>query len=130
MTIRKAAGLYGEITPGTYNIEFMNNGLADKAEFDVCNLDDLEELYHQFCMKNRLMVSTVLCVRKIAGLTVKDLNRSQLDQLKETLCAMDATLENRGCSIDELIKSHDRITDEEVYEYFGGTLFSEEDFYS
>lgn len=130
MTIGKAASLYGEITPGTYEIGFMNNGLADKAEFDVCDLDDLEELYLQLCMKNRLAVSAVLYVRKIAGLTVKDLNRSQLNQLKEALCAMDATLENRGCSIDELLTSHDRITDEEVYEYFDGTLFSEEDFYS
>jgi len=34
-----------------------------------------------------------------------------------------------GISLNELLESHDRITDEEVYEYFDGTLFSEEDFY-
>lgn len=36
----------------------------------------------------------------------------------------------QGISLDKLLESHDRITDEEVYEYFDGVLFSEDDFYS
>lgn len=55
--------------------------------------------------------------------------RDQLNQLKESLALLDAALENRSCSLDDLLESHDRITDEEVYEYYDGTLFSEEDSY-
>lgn len=63
-------------------------------------------------------------------MTVRDLNRDQLNQLKESLATLEND-ENRDCiSLNELLKFHDRITDVEVYEYFDGVLFSEDDFYS
>lgn len=129
MNIREAAQEYGDIPRGTYDIGFINSdGMNDKTEFFVDDLEDLVSLFGEFCRENGFTEDSVTHIERV-GLTVRELNRDQLNQLKESLALLDAALENRSRSLDELLESHDRITDEEVYEYFDGTLFSEEDFY-
>ena len=129
MNIREAAQEYGDIPRGTYDIGFINSdGMNDETEFFVDDLEDLVSLFGEFCRENGFTEDSVTHIERV-GLTVRELNRDQLNQLKESLALLDAALENRSRSLDELLESHDRITDEEVYEYFDGTLFSEEDFY-
>lgn len=129
MNIREAAQEYGDISRGTYDIGFINSdGVNDETEFFVDDLEDLVALFDEFCRENGFTEDSVTHIEKV-GLTVRELNRDQLNQLKESLALLDAALENRSRSLDELLESHDRITDEEVYEYFDGTLFSEGDFY-
>ena len=128
MNIREAAQEYGDISRGTYDIGFINSdGMNDETEFFVDDLEDLVTLFGEFCRENGLMGHSVTHIEKV-GLTVRDLNRDQLNQLKESLATLENDANGDGISLNELLESHDRITDEEVYEYFDGTLFSEEDF--
>lgn len=130
MNIREAAQEYGDISRGTYDIGFINSdGMNDETEFFVDDLEDLVALFDEFCRENGFTEDSVTHIEKV-GLTVRELNRDQLNQLKESLATLEND-ENRDCiSLNELLKSHDRITDVEVYEYFDGVLFSEDDFYS
>ena len=130
MNIREAAQEYGNISRGTYDIGFINSdGMNDETEFFVDDLEDLVALFDEFCRENGFTEDSVTHIEKV-GLTVRELNRDQLNQLKESLATLEND-ENRDCiSLNELLKSHDRITDVEVYEYFDGVLFSEDDFYS
>ena len=68
--------------------------------------------------------------QEYGGLTVRELNRDQLNQLKESLVILKSMETLKSVGINELMYSCDLITDEEVYEYYEGVLFSEEDFYS
>ena len=55
---------------------------------------------------------------------VHELNRDQLIQLKQSmLCDRDA-----GTSYGELAAADELVTDEEVYNKFCGTVFTEDDF--
>ena len=129
MNIREAAQEYGDISRGTYDIGFINSdGMNDETEFFVDDLEDLVALFSEFCRENGLAEDSVAYI-KIVGLTVRELNRDQLNQLKESLATLENDVNGDGISLNELLESHDRITDEEVYEYFDGTLFSEGDFY-
>lgn len=102
--------------------------MNDETEFFVDDLEDLVALFGEFCRENGFTEDSVTYIGRV-GLTVRELNRDQLNQLKESFALLDAALENRSCSLDDLLESHDRITDEEVYEYYDGTLFSEGDLY-
>ena len=129
MNIREAAQEYGDISRGTYDIGFINSdGMNDETEFFVDNLEDLVTLFSEFCRENGFTEDSVTYIG-IVGLTVRELNRDQLNQLKESLATLENDVNGDGISLNELLESHDRITDEEVYEYFDGTLFSEGDFY-
>ena len=131
MNIREAAQEYGDISRGIYNIGFINSdGMNDETEFFVDDLEDLVALFGEFCRENGFTEDSVTYIGRV-GLTVRELNRDQLNQFKESFALLEAAMENRSCSLDDLLESHDRITDEEVYEYYDGTLFSEseEDFY-
>lgn len=61
-------------------------------------------------------------------MTVHELNRNQLNQLKENILVeeMDATGDTP--SYRELMESHD-IPDEAVYEKYSGVDFTEDDFF-
>ena len=129
MNIREAAQEYGDISRGTYDIGFINSdGMNDETEFFVDDLEDLVALFGEFCRENGFTEDSVMHIERV-GLTVRELNRDQLNQLKESLATLENDANGDGISLNELLESHDRITDEEVYEYFDGTLFSEEDFY-
>ena len=129
MNIREVAQEYGDISRGTYDIGFINSdGMNDETEFFVDDLEDLVALFDEFCRENGFAEDSVTYIGRV-GLTVRELNRDQLNQLKESFALLDAALENRSCSLDDLLEYHDRITDEEVYEYYDGTLFAEEDSY-
>lgn len=130
MNIREAAQEYGDISRGTYDIGFINSdGMNDETEFFVDDLEDLVALFSEFCRENGFAEDSVTYI-KIVGLTVRELNRDQLNQLKESLATLENDANGDGISLNELLKSHDRIMDVEVYEYFDGVLFSEDDFYS
>lgn len=129
MNIREAAQEYGDISRGTYDIGFINSdGMNDETEFFVDDLEDLVSLFGEFCRENGFTEDSITHIERV-GLTVRELNRDQLNQLKESLATLENDANGDGISLNELLESHDRITDEEVYEYFDGTLFSEEDFY-
>ena len=129
MNIREAAQEYGDISRGTYDIGFINSdGMNDETDFFVDDLEDLVALFSEFCRENGFAEDSVTYIQ-IVGLTVRELNRDQLNQLKESLATLENDANGDGISLNELLESHDRITDEEVYEYFDGTLFSEGDFY-
>ena len=128
MNIREAAQEYGDISRGTYDIGFINSdGMNDETEFFVDDLEDLVALFGEFCRENGLMGHSITHIEKV-GLTVRVLNRDQLNQLKEGIVTLEKSNNGEGVSYEELLESHEQITDEEVYEYFEGVLFSEEDF--
>lgn len=131
MNIKKAAQEYGLILHGTYDIGFINvDGIEDETEFTVDDLSDLEKCFSVFCKENNVNNNDVLYVNRVGGLTVRELNRDQLNQLKESLVILKSMETLNSVGINELMCSCDLITDEEVYEYYEGVLFSEEDFYS
>lgn len=121
MNIREAAQEYGDIPRGTYDIGFINSdGMNDETEFFVDDLEDLVALFDEFCRENGFTEDSVTHIERV-GLTVRELNRDQLNQLKESLATLENDANGDGISL---------ITDVEVYEYFDGVLFSEDDFYS
>ena len=62
-------------------------------------------------------------------MSVKELNREQLDYLKQDLLTQ-RYIENGECpSYGELAWAVDNITDEEVFESYDGVDFVEEDFF-
>ena len=61
-------------------------------------------------------------------MTVRELNRDQLNELKEAFVTMEAENNKESVGYADLIEAHDRISDEEVFEYFDGTIFSNDDF--
>lgn len=61
-------------------------------------------------------------------MTVRELNRDQLNELKEAFVTMEAENNEESVGYGDLIEAHDRISDEEVFEYFDGTIFSNDDF--
>ena len=131
MNIASAACKYGLISHGTYDIGFTNSdGMEDETEFTVDDLPDLEKCFSIFCKENNVDKNNVLYVRRVGDLTVRELNRDQLNQLKESLVILKSMETLKSVGINELMCSCDLITDEEVYEYYEGVLFSEEDFYS
>lgn len=54
----------------------------------------------------------------------KELSRNQIEQLKQRLYC-----ENKNVSYDELININELISDKEIEEEFGDTIFTEEDFF-
>lgn len=58
-------------------------------------------------------------------MTLKDLNREQKIQLKESIL----TERNNNVSFGELIIADDLVTDEELENYYSGVNFVEEDFF-
>ena len=59
---------------------------------------------------------------------VRELNREQLNELKESFATTEAENNGKSVSIDELLESYENISDEEVFEYYDGTIFSDDDF--
>ena len=61
---------------------------------------------------------------------VRDLTRDQLDELKQRMVCDRTEEKGEGTSWGELASAADLISDEEVYEEWGGVDFSEDDFSS
>lgn len=59
---------------------------------------------------------------------VHELNREQLNELKEAFVIMEAENNGESVSLDQLLESHNTISDREVFEYYDGTIFSDYDF--
>ena len=59
---------------------------------------------------------------------VHELNRDQLNELKEAFAIMEAENNGESVNMDKLLESHESISDEEVFEYYDGTIFSDDDF--
>lgn len=59
---------------------------------------------------------------------VRELNRDQINELKESFVIMEAENNGEHVSMDKLLESHENISDEEVFEYYDGTVFSDDDF--
>lgn len=55
----------------------------------------------------------------------KELSRNQIEQLKQRLYCEN----NENVSYDELININELISDKEIEEEFGDTIFTEEDFF-
>ena len=60
-------------------------------------------------------------------MSVKELNREQLTELKQNYYCN--VLENNA-SYGELADIDNLVSDNEIYEYYNGTMFVEEDFFS
>lgn len=60
-------------------------------------------------------------------MTVQELNRSQLNELKQAYATLKADEQGEGISYGELVEAVN-IPDEEVFEYYADTYFVEEDF--
>lgn len=60
---------------------------------------------------------------------VTELNRNQLNELKMKLADDRAYEKGESISLGELIASHDKITDKEVYAHYAGIVFTEDDFF-
>ena len=63
-----------------------------------------------------------------AGLSVRDLNRDQLTQVKQHYYVMKH--ESTGTSYGELAAINELVTDEEIYTEYDGTIFYKDDFTS
>lgn len=62
-------------------------------------------------------------------MTVKELNRDQIDELKERIVTEELDLTGSTPSYMELICSHE-IPDKAVYDIFDGVDFTEDDFFT
>ena len=60
---------------------------------------------------------------------VRDLTREQLDELKQQMLCDRNEEKGEGTSWGELANAGDLISDAEVFEEFGGVVFSEDDFF-
>ena len=60
---------------------------------------------------------------------VRDLTRDQLDELKQNMLCQHRDDCDEGVSWGELASAGDLISDAEVFEEFGGVVFSEDDFF-
>lgn len=60
-------------------------------------------------------------------MTVKELSREQLDELKEAYIIEMAEKTGAKVYMSDLIEAHD-IIDETVFEYYAGVEFSDDDF--
>ncbi len=55
----------GWIKPGTYNIGFINDeGRDDETQFSAENIDDLVELWEEFCRENGFRYDSVTYVEE------------------------------------------------------------------
>ena len=61
-----------------------------------------------------------------AGLSVRDLNREQLEQVKQHYYILKH--ENTGTSYGELAAINELVTDAEIYTEYDGTIFYKDDF--
>ena len=61
-------------------------------------------------------------------MTVFELNRDQLAELKVYYYEKEV-LKDEGISYGEIVEIDDLVTDEEVFEYFNGYVFVEDDFW-
>ena len=56
----------GYVTPGTYNIGFINSeGRDDETQFDANEYNELVELWEDFCMENGFQYDSVTYVEKV-----------------------------------------------------------------
>ena len=60
---------------------------------------------------------------------VRDITRDQLDELKQRMICDRNEEKGEGTSWGELASADDLISDAEVFEEFGGVVFSEDDFF-
>lgn len=121
--IAKNTGKYRLVRSGeSFRIHISQNKYTDYYN------DDVQADFEALKSGEKTLEDSVTHIERV-GLTVRELNRDQLNQLKESLAALENDANGDGISLNELLESHDRITDEEVYEYFDGMLFSEGDFY-
>ena len=60
-------------------------------------------------------------------MTVMELNREQLTELKQNYYC-NVVHENEGVSYEELIAIDELVSDEEVFEFYDGTYFVDDDF--
>ena len=63
-------------------------------------------------------------------MTVHELNTDQMNQLKEDMMTRRFLQSDDAPSLGELIESHNLISDDKVYEEYGDTVFSEDDFWT
>ena len=64
MRVRDCVG-YKDITPGTYDIGFIDDvGRDDETEFDVKDLDELVECWEDFCKENGFRYDSVTYVER------------------------------------------------------------------
>lgn len=61
-------------------------------------------------------------------MTVHELNREQLDQLKMEFVADMANVHGEDISYGELLDAPATVSDEQIYKHYDGYIFSEEDF--
>ena len=65
MTIREAGKEIVTTGGGTYRIGFINtDGQEDETELDGFNMEELEELYRDFCKENGFRQNTVTYVER------------------------------------------------------------------
>lgn len=65
MTIREAGKGIVTSGGGTYRIGFINtDGQEDETELDGFNMEELEELYRDFCKENGFRQNTVTYVER------------------------------------------------------------------
>lgn len=66
MTLREKAKGVVTSGDGTYRIGFVNNeGREDETELDAFNLQELQEVYSEFCKENNFKQNTVLYVERV-----------------------------------------------------------------
>ncbi|TQR53192.1 hypothetical protein [Campylobacter troglodytis] len=61
--------------------------------------------------------------------TTQELNREELNELKEIYLTQLKASYNKGVSYDELCEAEYIISDESIHEHYEGTYFCKEDFF-
>lgn len=61
---------------------------------------------------------------------VTELNREQLNELKQSLATLIKDEQGQDVSYEELANATETISDKEVFEYYEGIEFTEDDFFT
>lgn len=61
---------------------------------------------------------------------VTELNREQLNELKQSLATLIKDEQGQDVSYEELVNATEIISDKEVFEYYEGIEFTEDDFFT
>ena len=61
---------------------------------------------------------------------VTELNREQLNELKQSLATLIKYKQGQDVSYEELVNATGIISDKEVFEYYEGIEFTEDDFFT
>ena len=61
---------------------------------------------------------------------VTELNREQINELKQSLATLIKDEQGQDISYEELVNATEVISDKEVFEYYEGIEFTEDDFFT